>query len=498
MNITEDQMKRIVEDFIAVCLEVAKDAHEFIGTHELDARKYDIHRYPTLFTEIFYDERYMNAEQRGEIPFLKYNIPKYEVQPYQYPKDKKCYSMIFESYPADHINIEQYKKIEEIRKWINSEPEVLKAFTDKKELSEYSMREIVISIVKRYLYTTNATESIPDDLEEKIKVYVIKKLSFFLSDTLYFDIGIPICLVTFHRDTIKLDDNVEIVRISDDLQKARQVLCKYEVGAENWLAACATHMIVLHNYNFAKTEGESFDYVTQNYNAYPLQIIDDIVGIIRVVTGYEIGYEQMFCMPIYWMYRTVADLQELYGARTHFVNSKFVDTDWARLPVSYATDNQCDEIISCYKQYQDNAKQLRFPLMRFNRCMLRDQIDDMTTDACIGLESLLAGGTHGEISSTIASRMPIVLSKGLKSDYAPDKSRTYMKKIYNLRSRIVHGDKLREKDIYIAEGKNRVDIRKAAVDFLRLTLSFMIKNPEYLDVQNIDRYIDTLIAEHSV
>ena len=136
--------------------------------------------------------------------------------------------------------------------------------------------------------------------------------------------------------------------------------------------------------------------------------------------------------------------------------------------------------------------------MRFNRCMLRDQIDDMTTDACIGLESLLAGGTHGEISSTIASRMPIVLSKGLKSDYAPDKSRTYMKKIYNLRSRIVHGDKLREKDIYIAEGKNRVDIRKAAVDFLRLTLSFMIKNPEYLDVQNIDRYIDTLIAEHSV
>ena len=73
-----------------------------------------------------------------------------------------------------------------------------------------------------------------------------------------------------------------------------------------------------------------------------------------------------------------------------------------------------------------------------------------------------------------------------------------MKKIYNLRSRIVHGDKLREKDIYIAEGKNRVDIRKAAVDFLRLTLSFMIKNPEYLDVQNIDRYIDKLIAEHSV
>ena len=30
-----------------------------------------------------------------------------------------------------------------------------------------------------------------------------------------------------------------------------------------------------------------------------------------------------------------------------------------------------------------------------------------------------------------------------------------MKKIYNLRSRIVHGDELKDKDIYIGNGENR-------------------------------------------
>lgn len=50
-------------------------------------------------------------------------------------------------------------------------------------------------------------------------------------------------------------------------------------------------------------------------------------------------------------------------------------------------------------------------LMRYNRCMLREELDDITTDACIGLESLLAGGTHTEITNAIASRMPFVISK---------------------------------------------------------------------------------------
>lgn len=49
-----------------------------------------------------------------------------------------------------------------------------------------------------------------------------KALLFYLENTLYFDICIPICLATFGKE-IKLDENVEIIRISEELQKARQI-----------------------------------------------------------------------------------------------------------------------------------------------------------------------------------------------------------------------------------------------------------------------------------
>lgn len=370
---------------------------------------------------------------------------------------------------------------------------MLRLFTDKAELSDYIIRGIVSDIVERYLFITNATEIIPDDMEELIKPYVAERLLFYLEETLYFDIGIPICLATFAKDAIKIDENVEIIRIPEQLQKARQIICKYEVAKEDWIAACATHMIVLHNYNYKKDGDYSFDSIMQDYTCYPLEKIDEIFGMIRVATGYHIGYEHIFCIPKDWIYETIADLNAIYGAKSHFVNPKFVKMNWVNLPVSFVTEAQCDEIASLYESYKNNVKKLKFPIMRFNRCMLRDEVDDMTTDACIGLESLLAGSTHTEITNAIASRIPLVFSKVGNPEYLATNGRGYMKKIYNLRSRIVHGDELKDKDIYIGSGENRIYIPKMAVDFLRLTLLFMIKNPTYLKVEEIDAYIDSLV-----
>lgn len=236
-----------------------------------------------------------------------------------------------------------------------------------------------------------------------------------------------------------------------------------------------------------------FDSIMQDYTCYPLEKIDEIFGMIRVATGYHIGYEHIFCIPKDWIYETIADLNAVYGAKSHFVNPKFVKMSWANLPVSFVTEAQCDEIASLCESYKNNVKKLKFPIMRFNRCMLRDEVDDMTTDACIGLESLLAGSTHTEITNAIASRIPLVFSKVGDPKYLATNGRGYMKKIYNLRSRIVHGDELKDRDIYMDNGENRIYIPKMAVDFLRITLLFMIKNPTYLKVEEIDAYIDSLV-----
>lgn len=476
---------------LQICIDVIKDAHEFIKTHDLEKYTYYVDKYPGLATDFFYDDKYFKEADRQKIPFIKYRIPKYEMK--QYPKDKRYYSLIFETYRTEHINLKDYEKIEKINYWINSETDILKLFTDEDKISDYTIRGVVNDIVERYLYMTNATENMPDDIDKIINPYVARRLLFYLEDTLYFDICIPICLATFDKE-IKLDDNVEIVKISEELQKARQVKCRYEVAKEDWVAACATHMIVLHDYSYKKGDKNSGVSLLQDYSCYPLEKIDEIMGIVRVATGYEIGYEHIFCVPQNWIYETIADLDAVYGAKTHFVNHKYIKLNWMNLPISYVSKEQCDNIATLYEGYRNNEKRLKFSLMRFNRCMLREELDDITTDACIGLESLLAGGTHSEITNAIASRMPFVISKIDNSQYLSIDGRKYMKKIYNLRSRIVHGDKLKDKDIYIENDQDRIYIPKMAVDFLRIVIMFMIQNPEYLNVEEIDRYIDSLVS----
>ena len=68
-----------------------------------------------------------------------------------------------------------------------------------------------------------------------------------------------------------------------------------------------------------------------------------------------------------------------------------------------------------------------------------------------------------------------------------------MKKIYDYRSKIVHGGKLKEKDKFVEINGIKYDVPKIAVDFLRYSLLFMTEHQEFLDAKKFDEYIDGII-----
>lgn len=491
MSITDDQAIKLFQDIKSVCIKIIKDAHNYIGTHKLESNPFIINEYPMPYNEIFYDDTKFSIEDRDKIPMLKYNIPFYTLN--RFPIEKNYYDAIFNVYKSDGISINNYEEINEIMEWINTEPEVLRVFTDKDKLSDYTIRTLVLEIVLRYLYMTDATESVPDNLDDIIRPYITEKILFFLEDTLYFDVCVPICLATFECE-FHLDENVEIKRISEEVLKSRLIDCKYEVAKEECVAACATHMIVFHNISYKKQKEYSFDSVVKDYSCYPLDQIDEIFGVFRIATGYDIGYENILCIPNEWVYDTSFDLLPVYGAKSHFVNKKYTKRNWMDLPVSYISKEKCDEIADLFKGYKANEQKLKFSLMRFNRCMLRDETDDMITDACIGIESLLSGGTHSEITYTISNRIPVILSKEHVLKYSVTNARKLMKLIYNLRSKIVHGSIIKDKDLYYEIEEEKLYIPKVAVDFLRITLLFMINNSSYIKPEEIDKYIDSIIV----
>ena len=71
-----------------------------------------------------------------------------------------------------------------------------------------------------------------------------------------------------------------------------------------------------------------------------------------------------------------------------------------------------------------------------------------------------------------------------------------MKRIYKYRSKVVHGSILKDKDKAYRLNNVDVPIENIAVDFLRQTLLFVLKNPEYADATKFDESIDnSLLSE---
>lgn len=497
--IDKEIAKKFATLFLNFSKQTAIEAHKYLEEHNNLTGYY---KYPVKEHTFSRDEpKY--AELFEKIPFLTYDIPKYEMK--DFPKSSTLYSAIFHGYSKDCLDCTILNEFNLLIDYICSKPELRGLITKDEELSNLKLRikNINTDIVERYLYKTKATSDVPDDLEEKLKPFVAEKILRFLAKELYIDIYVPICLVTFEEDFIKLSDNIEIVRMSEEIQKSRQWACSYESSKEDWVAACATHMIVLHNYHFNNSGDLSINSATKNHNAYPLKEIDYVIAAIRVVTGYTVGYEQILSFPIDWIDSFCADLLPLYGAKAHSVNSKETEKFWMYLPVSKIDREQIKTLQKVYKnilkctECEKNGN-LLFALSRFNRCMLRNEIDDMATDATIGIEALLAGGTKGEITYTISNRILVVFAHEQNKLYNPLNCRNIMKKIYNYRSKIVHGGTLKDKDTLLEINEDKVHISQIAVEFLRYTLLFLTEHNEFLDTKKFDEYIDKMLSEEKI
>ena len=134
-------------------------------------------------------------------------------------------------------------------------------------------------------------------------------------------------------------------------------------------------------------------------------------------------------------------------------------------------------------------KKVFIAVQRLNRCMLREAEDDTALDAIIGIETLLSGDTHGEITYTISNRISVVAAKLKECTYTPAEARKAMKIVYGFRSDIVHGRAL-DKNSKITIQDKVIETKELAIEFLRYTLLFIMRNQEYLDVQKFEMALD--------
>ena len=477
------------------------------------------HKYlPFFYTEISNHFEYLSKaeychykdELSQGIPALKYDIPFFYTMSGGYGKSTNYGDILETSEKEYKINCHDIKEFDELIALLKTSKDIYDPLCSEEQHIETSVLSLVRNIVNRYIYITKQVLDPALDTE-LLNELVAERINRLYEEILNVNIGVPICFINFEKDHIQLTDTMSIDKIPYEKQLSRYNAVHFESTQESSITQCATHMLKLGNYSFENTNRDSFHNATANYWAYPLQVIDDFFASIRISMGCKTGYGQVLIEPIGWSDNWTKDLPPIYGANIRAFNPNETTVKFYGYHIYDANQEDIDTAINLFNiilskrtefSEQKKAKKSNFPFYkifiaidRLNRCMLRESDDDTALDAIIGIETLLSGDTHGEITYTISNRISVVASKLNNCPYSPQDMRRAMKSIYAFRSDIVHGRDL-EKNSSIKIGGNNVLTKDLAVEFLRYSLLFIIQNQDFLNPNSFEEALDNSLSSN--
>lgn len=343
--------------------------------------------------------------------------------------------------------------------------------------------------IDRYIHTHGTTDFSPSRF---LPVYLPFEAAR-LRDSLPVNIWIPILFLRCEvPDEVKLDINVSLRKIPDDMQLARAWLTKDGLGSHRFVSGSATHAFMLTNYEIANTRYGEWINTASTPEAYPNDKIDLLFAMLRLVSGADTGYAQVLMEPLGWANHYEASVKPMSGTTVRRYPPVFEDYYWNRhdLPALDSADAEMlgDLFRRVFAIAADHSRnRVLLATRRLNQALLRENEQDAILDATSAMEALLTPGDNAEITHKLATRLAALSKLGTQAD-SPWTIFKNIKKVYGHRSNVIHGNvsKMAKSNKIQISDTEAVPSVKVATDYLRFALEVLIRNPEYIDPSKID------------
>lgn len=298
---------------------------------------------------------------------------------------------------------------------------------------------------------------------------------------------IPIALVHFSFDRVRLTDDAYVIRMSERLQRARWSGKAYAASGHDAVLAAATHAFVLTGWHWPNA---SWVQMTHNLAAHNPELrdqIEQLFAALRLVTGVSTGYAQELRVARGWTHLHMDGLPEVHAAGARRYPEDFDDFGWMRADLPVVGSEQMVEVGRALRQIRSSSSErLALALRRLNAAMIRTEVSDTILDATIALEILLGDGDAQSIAYKLRLRAgALARLKGSAFKDGPAAVSRSIREIYEARSRIVHGARKSRKTREDRAGADRHALIQALAT-LRSVLRTLLDHPRYLDPLVID------------
>lgn len=355
------------------------------------------------------------------------------------------------------------------------------------EIDEILITSGIKDCIERYIHNFNTFEYDDDRAHEAI----LPTIAYIFDENLNIEICTPILFLSFPFDEYQLADNIYIEKITEKHHLARYGVKSFNTSAHQSVVSAATHALVLKGWYVPNNDRMWYFDILTKPRAYPLELINQFFGALRISSSVETGYAQVYSIAKGWEAHCKADLPYLQGVTVRSYASWFEDYYWniEEVPVvSAEAITKVREIFNSIVSSTENS--IGLSIKRLNRCLVRDDEEDAVLDATIALEALLSDDGNQEMTHKLAMRVGALSRLDISYDRTPKQAFRDIKSIYAFRSAIVHGSKnLDKKRIIKIDEERDIATRVLAVDYLRMILRVLLENAEYREPKRIDEVL---------
>lgn len=337
--------------------------------------------------------------------------------------------------------------------------------------------------IDRFVHLNNRFEASDDEI---FNLYAPLERWFSLPK-LDFDIAVPILAVQFAEKSYPIADGIDLVKLSDAEQVVRAPDSSLSYGHHPLVQATATHAFRLANYQADNLSAFSSPDL---HSGEVANLIDLLFACLRLTNNLETGYAQVLAFPIGWARSYKVDRVRIVKDSVREYPPSLENGCWnTQTPVVLTAENvsRCSTLFGLLRTLCSNNKRMDVAIRRFNNSYFRRHDEDSILDLLIALECLLSDGSTSEMTHKLSLRVAALSSLASPNNLTPGSVFREVKKIYDFRSAIVHGniDKASKTASISREGKS-VPTVYAATEHLRTVIIALANNQEYLDAKKID------------
>lgn len=350
---------------------------------------------------------------------------------------------------------------------------------------KFIVLSIPADLIDRYIHINGKSEFGKKAFDSIYDEYIAS----IFEERLCIDICVPILFLKFPFDDLTLESAVKIEKMDENFHLARAPIKAYGPGVHESVLSCATHMLVLENWEVSNNSQWQLSEILSNASAYPIQHINNFFASLRIVTNSDTGYAQLLTRPKSWANGYKAYLPPLYGTSIRAYSNKFEKYYWNKKDIPELSSDDCEDVRSLLSKLSGaNENTIRVAIRRLNQCFLREDEEDSVIDATIGLEALLSDDNHQEMTHKLAMRVGALSNIPEAQLKKPYDAYQEIKKIYAYRSAVVHGSTKthKKKEIKLDEIRS-IPASDLAIEYLRKVLKILILNPIYRNPKEIDK-----------